>query len=212
MFEYSRLKRRKYIKLSCTDHRIIFFRWRRGKQSRWNPNRKRSPKTRHLGKLRSLVRRPRRVERLVASRRTFEDMILTFFFISFISIFLREGSLDRGTRVDRVTRCIHSALLGHVSMGAYVVVVRVPRNAHTHTGTENMPRHLLYRPRASTGILMLSVLDCSTSGSSRTDSFRSRRCDEQALREEKLLSRKWGSKSLPIYIYIYLLIFPSYRV
>lgn len=207
MFEYSRLKRRKYIKLSCTDHRIIFFRWRRGKQSRWNPNRKRSPKTRHLGKLRSLVRRPRRVSKgswlLAALSRTWFQHFSPFFFISFISIFLREGSLDRGTRVDRVTRCIHSALLGHVSMGAYVVVVRVPRNAHTHTGTENMPRHLLYRPRASTGILMLSVLDCSTSGSSRTDSFRSRRCDEQALREEKLLSRKWGSKSLPIYIYTY---------
>lgn len=62
---------------------------------------------------------------------------------------------------------------------------------HAHTpGIENMPRHLLYRPRASTGILMLSVLDCSTSGSSRTDSFRSRRCDEEALREEKVLSRK----------------------
>lgn len=102
MFEYSRLKRRKYIKLSCTDHRIIFFRWRRGKQSRWNPNRKRSPKTRHLGKLRSLVRRPRRVERLVASGRTFEDMIPTFlplfFHLLYFYFSTRRKPRSRNTR------------------------------------------------------------------------------------------------------------------
>lgn len=107
---------------------------RQGKQSRWNPNRKRSPKIRHLSKLSSLVRRPRRVERLVASSRCTLG-IQDFFFFSFIFIFLREGSLDRGTYVDRVTRCIHLALLGHVSMGTCVVaVVVVFHAARTHTG------------------------------------------------------------------------------
>lgn len=88
---------------------------------------------------------------------TFEDVMhasnpvtrfFSLFFLSFIFIFYAKRSLDRGAYVDRVTRCIHLALLGHVSMGTYVVVV--PRNTHTtgdreHAQTPFIPTASLHR-------------------------------------------------------------------